>query len=152
MGKQAKKKEKVGNSNQRKHNSNTKGCNTNKRGALWAVREYKNKAGEVKVEHVFVPHNPQYDPWDKDRSRDRAQEPFDSLYLDWRQELMEYAADNNARIAKKTLPEGYLYEVVVPAPRTKRNPDGIQVLLSIESTQKFVVGGGKGQRKGKKAS
>jgi len=103
MGKQAKKKVKVGGGVQKTHNKATRGINTSKRGALWAIRRrlVKDKDGnEVeKTERVYVPPHTLYDPWDKNRNdAHRAAEPFNDLHLDWREEMMEYAAEKSAKI------------------------------------------------------
>lgn len=129
----------------RRHNRTTRGINTRRRGSVWAKRSLKvvDKDGnEVeKLYEVKVPHDTLYDPWDKNRNdKKRAQEPFDALHLDWRKEMMEYVADNEARIATTKLSNGeFLYEVVVPAPKTKKNLEGIKVLFSVQSGKKFVA-------------
>ena len=153
MGKQAKKKQKDASSNQKTHNRSTRGINTKRKGVLWAIRrrKVKNKDGEEKEvkEKVFIEPNTFYDPFDKNKNdRRKAVEPFDSLHLDWREEIMEYAADNNARIGKLDLGDGeFLYRVYQG--ESVQKPD--TVFFEIQSKRKFVdIRGAKRRKKGAK--
>jgi len=109
------KKEKTSNLKQRVHNRLTRGMNTKKRGPLWAIRKYKTKndnGEEVEREYrVYVPVRTFLDPWDKKTYTD-AQEPLDSLGLDWQEEFQHYAAEHNARIGKRKLEDGRYQHVV----------------------------------------
>ena len=140
MGKQAKKKVKTSDGNQKTHNKATRGINTRRRGATWAIRRYKAKdseGNEVERNHIVtVPVNTLWDPWDPNKNDSRkAQEPYDALHLDWRHEMMEYAADNNARIGKLDLGDGvFLYRVFQGENVGK--PD--KVFFELQSKRKFV--------------
>ena len=163
MGKQAKKKQKsdAQNANQQHHNRATRGINTRKRGSVWAIRKYKLKDKEGKVVkdkegkdverslEVMVPPRTLYDPWDQNKNDPRkAAEPFDSLHLDWREEMMHYAADNNARIGRIVLDNGeFLYRVFQG--ENVDEPD--KVFFEMQSARKFVdVRSKKRRRKAKK--
>jgi hypothetical protein len=150
VGKQAKKKQKTGNENQKTHNKATRFMNTKKRGALWALRQVpvRNKKGVVQKDEdgnvitqtarVTVPPRTGWDIWDKNKNDPKkAQEPFDALHLDWREEMMEFAADNNARIGKIDQGNGvFLYQVYrdEPGPLGKRI-----VFFEVESSKKFTL-------------
>jgi len=141
MGKQAKKKKPDAQSNnQKKHNRSTRGINTKRSGAVWAIRRYKAKdkdGEEVERKHyVTIPVGTLWDPFDLNKNDKRkAVEPFDALHLDWREEMMEYAADNNARIGKIELGDGeFLYRVYQGENVGK--PD--RVFFELQSTRKFV--------------
>jgi len=164
MGKQAKKKEKNESqvTQQRRHNPATRGVNTFKKGVVWALREIK-KGDEVEVYEVVVPRDTGFNPHDKNRGAYRAafvrngkmeiawktnknaHEPFDSMALDWREEMMHYAVDNNARIGRKNLPNGkFLYRVFQGGSIDK--PDIL--FFEIESASKLILKKGrKGQRR-----
>jgi hypothetical protein len=159
MGKQAKKKVKsdAQMSKQKRHNRATRGMNTKKRGAVWAIRRYKakekNEDGEmVEVERsyeVTIPPGTLWDPWDPNKNDPRkATEPYDALHLDWREEMMEYAADNNARIGKISLGNGeFLYRVFQG--ESVEKPD--KTFFEMQSARKFVnVRDNKRRRKPKK--
>lgn len=153
MGKQAKKKVKSGETNQKTHNKGTRGINTKRKGVLWSIRrrKVKNKDGEETEvrENIFVPPNTLYDPFDKNKNdRRKAIEPFDSLHLDWREEMMEFAADNNARIGKLDLGGGeFLYRIYQG--ESVEKPD--LVFFEVQSKRKFVdVRGVKRRKKGAK--
>jgi hypothetical protein len=141
MGKQAKKKQKTDAqaSKQRRHNRNTRGINTKKKGALWAIRSFKTKEDGVEVTKTYevrVPPGTLYNPFDRGRYSEHAQEPFDALQLEWREELMHYAAENDAKIGSIDLGNGqYLHRVYYGD--TVKNPDS--VLLEIQSARKFLV-------------
>lgn len=152
MGKQAKKKQKTETQakTQKNHNSNTRGVNTKKRGPLWSIRQVpirdkkgavqKDKDGNVlTTEHrIEVPVGARYDMFSKiDKN---APEPFDSLALDWRQEIMEFAADNNARIARIDVGDGvFLYQVY----RDEPNDSGVgtyrKVFFEIQSDKRLTL-------------
>jgi hypothetical protein len=155
MGKQAKKKTKSDSqaSNQKNHNRATRGINTRRRGATWAIRKYKAKVKdedgkEVEVEktlRIEVPPRTFWDPWDQNKNdRNKAVEPYDALHLDWRHEMMEYVAEKNEnllegekklRIGKLDLGNGtFLYRVFQGENVTE--PD--KVFFEIESSRKFV--------------
>jgi len=155
MGKQAKKKQKADtqSANQQNHNRASRGMNTRKRGALWALRRFKTKDSEGKeVERslrIEVPPGTLYDPWDANKNDPRkAIEPFDALHLDWREEMMHYAADNDARIGKISLDNGeFLYRVF----KGKNVDEPDEVFFELQSARKFVnVHDGKRKRKTKK--
>ena len=141
MGKQAKKKQKTdAQKNQQKHhNPNTRGINTKKQGALWARRSYKEKNEEgievTKTYDVRVPVGTLYNPFDKGRYSDHAPEPFDALQLDWREELMHYAAEVDAKIGSVDLGNGQ-YSHRVYYGESVDSPD--EILVEIQSSQKFV--------------
>ena len=151
MGKQAKKKQKSETQvqGQQRHNRATRGMNTRRRGTLWAVREVpkrdkkgvvqKDEDGNVLVQtyNVYVPPRVGWDIWDKAKNDPKkALEPFDSLHLDWREEMMEFAADNNARIGKIDLGEGvFLYRVFRGSNVLK--PD--EVFFEVQSSKKFTL-------------
>lgn len=142
MGKQAKKKDKndAQAAKQKRHNVKTKGMNTSKRGAVWATRSYKARDEEgnevTRKYNVYVPARTLWDPWDPNRNDERkVKEPFDALHLDWRKEVMEFAADNNARIGKISIGNGkFLYRVFLGDSVEKPS----KVFFEIESSRKFV--------------
>lgn len=119
MGKQAKPKPASAKGTQKKHNQKTRWMNTKKKGTIWesyTVR-YKDKEGNEQeyTKDVIIPPKTQYDMFDvQNMDPDRAQSPFDSMHLDWVEEIMQYAADYNAKIGKINLPNGtYLYRVYI---------------------------------------
>lgn len=152
MGKQAKKKEKTEAqaAKQRRHNRATRGINTTKRGVVWARRSFKSKdkdGKEIIDEYeVIIPPRTYWDPWDKNKNdKGRAQEPFDALHLDWREEMVHYIADANAikekteekmRIGKIDLGDGeYLYRVYKGDNIDKPK----EVLFEIQSRRKLIL-------------
>lgn len=149
MGKQAKKKQKSENLKQHRHNSKTRGINSTKRGPVWAMRERLSKRkvldddGKEKTEeyteryNVTVPVGTLYDPFDKTKNDPkRASEPFDALHLDWKLEMMEYAAENNARIGSIDIGDGsFLYRVFIGDSIDK--PE--KVFFEVQSRSKFVL-------------
>lgn len=152
MGKQAKKKQKTEAQlkGQKRHNAGTRGVNTKKLGALWAIRQVplRNKKGEVKKDdegnvltrevEVRVPVDAGYDMFAKyDKN---SPEPFDSCTLDWRQEVMEFCADNGARVAKIDKGDGvFAYRVYRDEPNPKGKGMIRNVLFEIESTKRFTL-------------
>jgi len=149
MGKQAKKKVKTGSVNQQVHNKATRGINTHRRGVLWAIREVpikekgvlkKDKDGNAitrKVE-IFVPPNVGWDIWDQAKNDPKkAQEPFDSLHLDWRAEMMEFAVDNDAKIGKTDLGDGTFLYRVYKEDKNSLRPD--TVFFEVQSSKKFTL-------------
>lgn len=142
MGKQAKKKQKseAQSGNQKNHNRATRGINSKRRGAVWSIKRYKAKdedGKEVERKHyVTIPVGTLWDPWDPNKNdRRKATEPFDSLHLDWREQMMEYAADNNARVGQIELGDGrFLYRVYQGENVGK--PD--KVFFELQSARKFV--------------
>ena len=98
-----------------RHNSSTRGVNTKKKGALWATRKalVKDKntkeVKEVNVE-VRVPPNSLYNP--ELLSMKNLPEPFDSIQLDWADELASYVADSSLKLYREALEDG-LFEYKV---------------------------------------
>lgn len=141
MGKQAKKKEKTETqaSNQKRHNRNTKGINTKNQGSLWSIRLRKTKEDGkevIKTYEVRVPPHTLFNPDDRMRTADNAPEPFDSFQLDWREELVHYAADNEAKLGSITLDNGsYLHRVYVGD--NVENPD--KILIELQSSKKLIL-------------
>jgi hypothetical protein len=141
MGKQAKKKQKPAGTVQKNHNRATRGINTKKRGALWSIRRrtVKDKDGnEVeKVERVHVPPRTLFDPWDKNRNDPkRAQEPFDDLALDWREELMHYAGERGAKIGTVSLGDGMFSHRVFYG---KNAAEPRELLLEVFSSKQLTL-------------
>jgi hypothetical protein len=141
MGKQAKKKAVVGGATQKTHNRATRGVNTRKRGALWAIRQrkVKDKDGNesYKEERVYVPPRTLFDPWDKNRNDPRkAQEPFDDLSLDWREELMHYAGEREAKIGSVSLGDGMFSHRVFYG---KNAAEPTQLLLEVFSSKQLTL-------------
>lgn len=143
MGKQAKKKQKseAQAAGQKTHNRATRGINTKRKGALWARRFVKSKdeeGNEVELPYdIFVPPRTMWDPWDRSRNDERrTDEPFDSLHLDWREEMMHYAAEINAHIGRLPLGDGvFLYRVYYG--NNPREPK--EVLFEVESSRSFTL-------------
>lgn len=141
MGKQAKKKEKseAQAQRQKRHNKATRGMNTKKRGVLWATRQRKVKDEEgnevIQNYGVYVPPGVGYDPFDKQKNDpSAAQEPFDALHLDWREQAMYYMAEENARVDKTDLGDGvFLYRFYRESPGGNK-----EVLFEVQSSKKFV--------------
>tara|TARA_Y100000593_G_C4217096_1_gene289806 strand:- start:192 stop:650 length:459 start_codon:yes stop_codon:yes gene_type:complete len=127
--------------NQKRHNRYTRGINTFRKGALWSIRlsKSKDKDGKEKevVEKIRVPVNTAWDPWDKNRvEKQRAQEPFDSLHLDWRAEFVDYAKSEHARIGSVNIGGGeYLHRIFYG--ENVKNPDTI--LLEVRSNKGLTV-------------
>jgi len=136
VGKQAKKKTKSDSvlSKQKRHNPSTRGMNTKKRGALWAIRSYKVKDEdgneEERTYRIHVPPRTLYDPFDKGRYSDKASEPFDALSLDWRHELQQWACEIGAKVGNIKLPDGRYRYVVY---------SGEIVHLVVESSAQFSM-------------
>lgn len=159
MGKQAKKKNKTEAqvASQRRHNRATRGINTKKQGALWAIREYKveqkNEDGKKEVvtetEEVRVPYDAMWNPFDSSRYSEFAPEPFDALQLNFVEELQHYAVENEAKLDTLTLDNGrYLHRVI----KESKNPDDPdEVLLQIESSRKLMMNRGPRRRSRRKA-
>lgn len=164
MGKQAKKKLKTETqvSGQKHHNKATRFMNTKKKGVLWAIRQVpiRNKRGQVQKdeegnvktrEHkVYVPPRTGWDYWDKSKNdAEKAQEPFDALHLDWRQEIMEFAADNSAKIARIDQGDGvFLYQVYRDEPVGEDGkPGGRTVFFEVESTKSLTLERDRSRRK-----
>jgi len=142
MGKQAKKKDKsdAQAAKQKHHNKATRGINTRRRGVLWSLRQrrVKDKEGneEIRTEKVYVEPNTMYDPFDKAKNDPSiAHEPFDALHLDWREHIMHYVADNEARMETINLGnETFLYRVFKETPGGNR-----EVLFEVQSAKKFII-------------
>lgn len=153
MGKQAKKKEKTEGVRQKRHNPNTRGTVKNA-GPIWAVREFKYREnGEefTDIREVRVPPNTQWDPFNKQKFSRDAEEPFDSLRLDWREELMHYVAsfetsgEEKVKVGSITLDEGgYLHRVYIGD--NVEEPE--KILFEIRSNKKLRLE--KRQRRRKK--
>ena len=141
MAKQSKKKQKTETqaTNQRNHNKSTRGINSKKKGALWALRQYKTKEDgkEVtKTREVRVPCRTLFNPFDRQRNSEHAAEPFDALSLDWREELVIYAAEMNARLGSVDNKNGtYVHRVY--RGETVNKPD--EILLELESSKKLIL-------------
>ncbi len=142
MGKQAKKKNKseAEIAKQRRHNRSTKGVNTRKQGSLWALRQHKVKNDEnkdvIEIEQIRVPYDAMWNPFDSTRYGEYAQEPFDSLSLNWVEEIQHYAIENEAKLDTVTLANGkYLHKVI------KQNKDSKvadEVLFQIETSSRLL--------------
>lgn len=148
MGKQAKKKQKTEAQvkGQKRHNSATRGINTKKRGPTWSIRQVaiRNKKGVVQKDehgkvlteevHIQVPIGVGFDMFGK--YDENSPEPFDALALDWRQEIMEYAADIGAKVGKIDKGNGIgLYRVY--RGDNIYQPD--ELYLEVESPKRFTL-------------
>ncbi len=132
-----------GSKKQRRHNSATRGARTKKLGPLWAIRQYKEKDEEgkerIKTYDIRVPIGV---AWDSDLISKKSKElglpePYDSLHLDWADELREYVDEHSvtgkygSKIEREPLDNGrYEYKVIkVFTDKTKKD----ELLLTIES-------------------
>jgi hypothetical protein len=94
---------------QKNHNKATKGNNTRKKGAVWAVqsRRVKDKTTgeerEVRYE-VRVPKGLGYDP--ELASKKNLPEPLDTIHLDWAEELAAFVARTDGKLYREALPGG----------------------------------------------
>lgn len=120
--------------NQRRHNKTTKGSNTKKMGALWAIRHLnvKSKDGDSKVvkREVRVPPTAMFDP--ELLSKKELHEPFDAIKLDWANELASYLAEHPTyKLYKGQLDSGqFEYKI--------RNEGGDLVFSVISSRNAFL--------------
>ena len=108
---------------------------------------HKDKKGneERYIKEVRIPPGLQWDPFDKTRW-DKADEPFAALQLDWKKELMHYAADYDARIGKIDMPDGsFAYRVFYGD--TVHNPEVL--FLEVFSNQKLLMEKGRKFRPGR---
>lgn len=149
MGKQAKKKDsKLKGEKQRRHNSNTKGNNSRKRGPLWSLRQHKTKDKDgkevIKIVEIRVPPGVGWDAelLTKEVREKGLPEPYDALHLDWVDEMREYVLELSdkdgirVRIKRTNLDNGrYNYEVIRKDDNSKE-----EVLWSIESHQNLNFG------------
>ena len=105
MGKQAKKKDPKLKSGGRIHNPQTRGVNTSKQGALWAIRTERTKGEDGKPKltkrEVRVPINTGWNPsfigskaMEK-HEKGLVPEPFDALYLSWEDEIRAMVEELN---------------------------------------------------------
>lgn len=151
MGKQAKKKQKTDAqaSGQKRHNKATRFMNTKKRGVLWSIRQVavRDKKGsvvkdddgnvETREHKIYVPPRTGWDFWDKNKNdADKAVEPYDALHLDWRQEIMEFAADNNARIGTINKADGMFLTRVYKGDNVYQPKE---LFFEVESSKPFVI-------------
>jgi hypothetical protein len=156
MGKQAKKKVDVlGKTTNKRHNKATKGSNTRRQGPVWSHRQkllkdskgktLKDDDGNDRFEtyQVRVPHRAQWDPFDKQRYGDYAQEPFDSLQLDWVEELTEYALEKSAKLGSISLGDGRFLHRVFYGDNIEKPK---QVLLEVASSKRLIINKGPKRR------
>lgn len=150
MGKQAKKKNKTAaqTESQKRHNKATRGINTKKQGALWALRPFKTKDEDGKeitaVEEIRVPPGTQWNPFDSTRYSEYAPEPFDALQLNWVEELNHYAIENEAKLDTVNLANGNFLHRVVKESKNPDEPD--EILMSVESPRKLMINRGPRRR------
>ena len=125
MGKKNKKTErKTTGVKQHRHNPGTKGLRTKKLGPLWAIRQYNSKdengVDRISSYEVRVPVRAM---WNSDLISSKQKElglpePFDSLYLEWADELRDYAEENTStecaiKIERTPISnDKYRYEVI----------------------------------------
>lgn len=115
----------------RTHNPKTRYYNSRRKGVKWGeanrtVGKGKNKR-DIVVD-VVIPYDKQWDPALFDKPAvDKLSFPYDTLLLDWMEETIHYALNNNSKVKKhwneKTLLYTYsvinrdgkkLFEVITP--------------------------------------
>lgn len=88
---------------QRKHNPKTRGYNTKYKGTVWGEVQRTIGKGRNKreiTEKVVVPYDKQWDPSMLEHPENLPY-PYDLLTLDWMEEVVHYALDNNAKVKKE---------------------------------------------------
>lgn len=160
MGKQAKKKEKIGAVNQKNHNRATKHSRTKRRPVVWSSA--KDKDG--KTRQILVQRNTQ---WDWGRTHDAVTmengatkliakkpkphlyEPYDRLMDDWADSLRGYAEYHKAKVEREPLDNGlFRYSVYVDW-NDSSAPKGVsrEILLVVESRKNLNFGSHRRRRK-----